>query len=184
MRIVHRCLIVAFIAAPLVVASPALTHAQGPVTVGSDQSTLAPTDHAFAHAAAEDAQAEIALARLAQQTTSSDIVRTFAEAAQHDYVEAADRLRQIGDLKHDPMPVTVSNADQIGLDKLSQLSGSAFDRAFVETVIAGHQDAIQAFQLYAATGTDAELRGFADRMLPKLRKQLSAAEDVRKSVAE
>jgi putative membrane protein len=184
MRTIHRRLIVAFIAAVLVTMSPALSHAQGPVTVGPDQSTLGPTDHAFAHAAAEDAQAEIALARLAQQTTSSDIVRTFAEAAQRDYLEAADRLREIGDLKHDPMPVIVSNDDQIGLYKLSQLSGPAFDRAFVETVIAGHQDAIQAFQLYAATGTDAELRGFADRMLPKLRKHLSAAEDVRKSVGD
>ncbi len=153
--------------------------AQPPASAAQEPSSLAPTDRAFARAVATDAQAEIALATLAQQTTSSDIVRTFAEDMQHVYVDTAQELREIGDRKHEALPNVVSRDDQVALDSLSHLSGAAFDHAFAENVIAAHRDAIAAFQLYASTGADPELRALADRHLPKLRKLLAAAQDVR-----
>lgn len=155
--------------------------AQTPPSTTQEPSSLAPTDRAFARAVANDAQAEIALATLAQQTTSSDIVRTFAEEMQHVYLDTAQELREIGDRKHEELPNVVSRDDQVALDALSHLSGTAFDHAFAENVIAAHRDAIAAFQLYASTGADPELRALADRHLPKLRRLLTAAQDVRNS---
>jgi putative membrane protein len=75
----------------------------------------------------------------------------------------------------------VSADDQITLAALSHLTGSQFDRAFAENVVAAHRDAVAAFSLYAASGADPELRAFADRTLPKLRKMLSGAQDARNS---
>ena len=77
---------------------------------------LAATDRAFARAAADDAQAEVAIAALAQQTTSSDIVRTFTEDMQRVYLEIADELREIGNRKHQALPNVVSADDQVTLD--------------------------------------------------------------------
>ena len=159
----------------------ATVFAQTPAADAQEPSKLAPTDRAFARAAADDAQAEVAIAALAQQTTSSDIVRTFAEDMQRVYLEMADELREIGNRKHQPLPNVVSRDDQVTLDTLSHLTGGEFDRAFADNVVAAHREAIAAFQLYASSGADPELRGFADRRLPKLRRLLAAAEDVRKS---
>ena len=145
-----------------------------------EPSKLAPTDRAFARAAADDAQPRSrSPARAA--ATSSSIVRMFAEDMQRVYLEIADELREIGTRKHQALPNVVSADDQVTLDELSHLTGGEFDRAFAENVVAAHRDAIAAFQLYASSGADPELRGFADRRLPKLRRLLAAAEDVRKS---
>lgn len=157
--------------------------AQAPAAGAQEPSSLAPTDRAFARAVADDAQAEIAIATLAQQTTSSDIVRTFAEDMQQVYLDTAQELREISERKHEALPTVVSRDDQVALDRLSHLSGRAFDREFAENVIAAHREAIAAFRLYASTGGDPELRALADRHLPKLQKLLSAAQDVRNSAA-
>jgi putative membrane protein len=170
-----------WVAVALVGPACATAFAQAPAIDAQEPSKLAPTDRAFARAAADDAQAEVAIAALAQQTTSSSIVRMFAEDMQRVYLEIADELREIGNRKHQPLPNVVSADDQVTLDELSHLTGGEFDRAFAENVVAAHRDAIAAFQLYASSGADPELRGFADRRLPKLRRLLAAAEDVRKS---
>lgn len=154
-------------------------QAQAPAANVQEPASVAPTDSAFARAAASDAQAEIALAALAQQTTSSDIVRGLAEEMQRVYLDTARKLRDFGDRKHVELPSVVSLNDQVALDELSHLTGSAFDRAFAENVIDAHRDAIAAFQLYASTGGEPELRALADRHLPKLRRLLAAAQDVR-----
>jgi putative membrane protein len=173
-----------WVAVALVAPASATGVAQAPLAGAQEASRLAPTDRAFARAAADDAQAEIAIATLAQQTTSSDVVRTFAEDMQRVYLEMADELRDFGSRKHEPMPTVVSADDQIALDGLSHLTGGQFDRAFAENIIAAHREAIAAFQLYSASGADPELRGFAGRRLPKLRKLLAAAEDMRNSNSE
>jgi len=165
----------------LVGPASATLFSQAPAIDAQEPSKLPPTDRAFARAAAADAQAEVAIAALAQQTTSSDIVRMFAEDMQRAYLEMSDELRDLGSRKHEPLPNVVSADDQVTLDALSHLTGSQFDRAFADNVVAAHREAIAAFQLYASSGADPELRGFADRRLPKLRKLLAAAEDVRKS---
>ena len=94
----------------------ATVFAQAPAIDAQEPSRLAPTDRAFARAAADDAQAEVAIATLAQQTTSSSIVRTFAEDMQRVYLEIADELREIGSRKHQPLPNVVSADDQVTLD--------------------------------------------------------------------
>ncbi len=170
-----------WVAVILVGLAYATVVAQAPAVDAQEPSKLAPTDRAFARAAADDAQAEVAIATLAQQKTSSDIVRTFAADMQRVYLEMADELREIGTSKHQPLPNVVSADDQVTLDELSHLKGTEFDRAFAENVVAAHRDAVAAFQLYASSGADPELRGFADRMLPKLRKMLSSAQDARNS---
>ena len=163
----------------LVLLNTASARSQGPSPANGEPSKLAPADRDFARAAAQDGQAEIALAVLAQQATSSTIVKMLAEEVQRDHLDAADRLREIGAQKHEPLPTVATRAAQVDIGALARLKGSAFDRAFADRVIAGHRDAIAMFQRYAASGGDPELRGFADRMLPKLRKHLSAAEDVK-----
>jgi putative membrane protein len=139
-------------------------------------------DVAFARAAAVDSQSEIGLAALAQQITSSDIVRSFAETLQRDHIDATNKLRAIADEKRVPLPLVESEATALVRVKLAQLSGTAFDRAYLDAMLASQEDMIQRFDSYARSGADPELRSYADTMLPKLRKHLAAARDARGSI--
>ena len=178
--LVNRTLVFfALVLGLLLLSATTTLSAQGPAAVPMDQSKLAPADHAFARNAAQDGQAEIAMATLAQQTTSSTIVKMLAEQLQRDHLDAADKLRELGEQKHDAFPTVASEQAQVDINALSHLTGSAFDRAFADRAIAWHRTAIAMFERYAANGGDPELRGFAETMLPKLRKHLSAAEDVK-----
>jgi putative membrane protein len=159
-------------------------RAQGPVTVpgDNDRSQLAGDDRDFAVAAAQDSQSEIALSQLAEQLTSSEMVKSLAEKLQRDHLESADRLREIGDAKRQPLPTVQSEESWRAQTALSQLSGSLFDHGYLDLMVAMHRHDIDTFAQYAASGSDPDLRGFADRMLPKLRSHLSDIEDVRKSI--
>jgi putative membrane protein len=137
---------------------------------------------AFAHAAALDSQSEIGLATLAQQMTSSDIVKSLAETVQRDHIEASQKLRGIADEKHLSLPIVESEGTALVRVKLARLTGTAFDRAYVDALLAAQQDIIDRFERYARSGRDPELRSYADTMLPKLRKQLAAARDARASL--
>src|SRR5882724_4544172 len=88
----------------LVLLNTASASSQGPGPTNGEPSKLAPADRDFARAAAQDGQAEIALALTAQQTTSSTIVKMLAEQLQRDHLEAADKLREIGAKKHEALP--------------------------------------------------------------------------------
>lgn len=144
--------------------------------------SLPQPDVAFARAAAIDSQSEIGLATLAQQITSSDIVRSFAETLQRDHIDATDKLRAIADEKRVPLPLVESAATALVRVKLARLSGTAFDRAYLDAMLALQEDMIQRFDSYARSGADPELRSYADTMLPKLRKHFAAARDARGSI--
>jgi putative membrane protein len=159
-------------------AAPALAQQQGDLTT----SPLPQPDVAFARAAAVDSQSGIGLATLAQQITSSDIVKSFAESLQRDHVEASDKLRAIAGEKHVSLPIVESEATAMARVTLARLSGTAFDRAYLDAMVASQQDMIQRFERYARSGADPELRSYADTMLPKLRKHLAAARDARASI--
>jgi putative membrane protein len=59
---------------------------------------------------------------------------------------------------------------------LEQLDGIAFDRAYAETMLQEHQADVQAFERFEQDAKDNELKAFASRTLPILRKDLSLAE--------
>lgn len=170
-------------AALVVVFVSVQVRAQAPVVPGdNDPSRLRGDDRDFAVAAAEDGQSEISLSSLAQQMTSSEMVKSLAEKLQRDHLEAFDRLREIGDRKHQPLPNVETEGSERARVALGQLSGSLFDHGYLDLMVALHRHDIDTFAQYAASGGDPELRAFADRMLPKLRGHLSDIEDVRRSV--
>jgi putative membrane protein len=56
--------------------------------------------------------------------------------------------------------------------KLNVLSGDAFDKSFVKTMIKDHEQAIAGFRKEAASGQDPDAKAFAKDTLPTLRSHL------------
>lgn len=57
-------------------------------------------------------------------------------------------------------------------------NGAAFDRGFIEAQVKAHQEAISLFEAQANSGSDAELKAFAQKQLPALRAHLRQAQDL------
>ena len=70
------------------------------------------------------------------------------------------------------LPASLDQDHQAKLDKLKDLSGDAFDRAYIPTQVSGHEKAVDLFQNYADTGENADLKQWAQKTLPTLKGHL------------
>lgn len=149
---------------------------------------LSSDDRQFVTEAAHAGAAEVVHSQLADQRASSDDVKQFARRLVEDHTKANQELTKLATDKGAAMPP--GGADQSQLhgkhrefnEKLSKLSGADFDREFMRHQLKMHQDAVSLFERQANKGKDADLKAFAERMLPTLRDHQQAAKDVASKV--
>jgi len=58
------------------------------------------------------------------------------------------------------------------MDKLSKLSGASFDRAYMQTMAAGHRQALSDFRMETKMGSDADVKGWAAKTLPTIEEHI------------
>ena len=75
------------------------------------------------------------------------------------------------------IPTELSVSQKSTYNRMSKLSGTAFDRAFVAEMIAGYKTNITRFQKEAKKKDD-PAADFANQMLPTLKKHLDAAQQL------
>jgi putative membrane protein len=64
------------------------------------------------------------------------------------------------------------------MDKLAKLSGAEFDREYMRHQVKDHEKAIALFEGQANRGSDADLKAFASKTLPKLREHQQMAQSI------
>lgn len=133
-------------------------------------------DHTFATMAAQGGMAEVALGQLAQQKASSDAVKQFGQRMVDDHTKVNDELKSIASTKNIALPAEVSAKDKATMDRLSKLSGAAFDRAYMQDMVADHKKDVSEFRHESENGTDADMKAFAAKTLPTLEEHLKLAE--------
>lgn len=137
---------------------------------------LAPGDSNFANKAAEGGMAEVKLGQLAKDKASSQAVKDFGQKMIDDHTKAGDELKDIASKKGMTLPNSVSAKDQATYDRLSNLSGAAFDRAYIRDMVTDHRADVNEFRREANSGTDPDLKAFAAKTLPTLEEHLKMAE--------
>jgi putative membrane protein len=164
-------------------------YSQGaPGTPGSMDQTAPTTvntvsDTDFAKDAAEGGLAEVKLGELAQQKGSSDSVKDFGKRMVEDHTQANDKLKQVASQENMKLPENLNKHDQKVYDRLSQLSGAEFDRAYARDMVRDHKNDIAAFQQEANSGQDSAVKNFASQTLPTLQDHLKMAQQMEKEVA-
>jgi len=133
-------------------------------------------DSQFLTNAIETDDEEIALGGIALARSTTTAIRDFGlmliNDHRHSRIEAETIAKKEGvQTPPDLAPDAVSE-----LQKLMSLSGDAFDREFASAMVAGHTQAISAFE------DEAKAKGrvpkFAERTLPKLREHLKVAQQL------
>lgn len=137
-----------------------------------------PSTADFLKKAAVGNKFEIDSSKLALDKSKSEAVRTFANMMIKDHGEAAVKMRAAVTEAQLSAPADALDArHKQTLDDLSTKDGSAFDKAYVEAQLKGHEETVALFQAYANVGDNARIKRFAKDLLPTLQMHL---EHVRK----
>lgn len=191
----------AALAAALAVVLAPLAHAQTKTETKSDL-----TAATFAQKALESGEKEAALSKLAGEKASSADIKQFAQMLAQGHTQVNEQLRLIaqGDKAMPPKtgttpsspgqrsdsaspPVGVSPgaapAQSPEYQKLNGLSGPAFDKAYLDTMIEGHEKSVALYE-QASTSLDGAAKKLATETLPKIKDHLQQAKNLRASLKD
>jgi putative membrane protein len=158
-------------------------YPQGPNLGQGTPNSNAMSDAEFAKEAAESGLAGMKFGQLGQDKGSSDAVKEFGKKMAADQMQAMAQLKAIADKGDLKLPTDLNKRDQKNYDKLSQMSGDAFDKAYMKEMVKDDQDHVSMFQLQANGGQNGTIRNFAAQTLPVLQDQLKLAKDTSKALA-
>ncbi len=139
--------------------------------VGS-QLMLTSSDTAFALRAAQDNLAEIQLGKLASVKASDADLRTFGKQVVDDHLKASDQLRVAAQQENMTLPDVMSAKDQATYEHLQKLSGSAFDKAYIERMLKDQEAELKASRREAMNGKQPDIRALASQMVVSLQDHL------------
>jgi putative membrane protein len=154
-------------------------YAQG--STMSSSTTLKASSAAYVKAAAEGGQAEVTLAKTAQEKASNSQVKTLAESIQKDHEQSNAELTTLAGKKNLTLPTTPSKPHQETADRLGRLSGSAFDKAYVDEMVKDHRADIAECQKHEKD-PDPDVAAWASKTLPVLQNHLTMALNAQKAV--
>src|SRR5262249_27799604 len=149
------------------------TSAASPIT----RAALSTQDRTFVNDAASGGMTEVELGRLAAQKGQNPEVKQFGERMVTDHSKANDELKDVAQSKNLTLPTGPNDEQQKAIDRLSKLSGAAFDREFMKLMAADHDKVAKAFQDQANTGTDPDIKSFAAKTLPTIQEHQKLAHD-------
>ncbi len=157
---------------------------QSPQAASPGDPATASDPRTFLLTAASSGRLEVAASRLAQERATHADVKAFAERMIADHGKANEELKALAATKNVVLTEELQAAHKADLDTLSGLQGTAFDQAYAQRIgVQAHMNAVTLFQEAPAQIQDAEVKAFANRMLPALREHLDQAQKLNQSVA-
>jgi putative membrane protein len=144
--------------------------------------TKSSTDENFAKKAAQGGMAEVKLGQLAEERGSNPAVKNFGRRMVQDHSKANEQLKSATSKESTPLPNELDKSDQATYDRLSKLSGDAFDRAYARDMVKDHTKDVSEFQKEAKNGQDEAIKNFAAQTLPTLQNHLDQARQMEQAV--
>jgi putative membrane protein len=147
-------------------------------TSAGDTTALSSDDREFMTKAAIGGMAEVELGRMAAQKASNSDVKTFGKHMVDDHSKANDELKQLASQKGVTLPTEVDAKHKETMDRLSKLSGAAFDNAYVSEMVRDHTEDVSEFEKEASQGQNSDVKAWAAKTLPTLRSHLEMIRDI------
>src|SRR5262245_37591951 len=148
-------------------------------TVGANAQS---SDQAFVTKLAGANMGEVELGMLAKDKASSKDVKGFAQRMIDDHRKAGEQLKGIAQRKNLTLPSAPPADAAAEKDRLSKLSGAAFDRAYMDAMVNGHREVLGVVKTEAQSGSDAELKAWAAKTSSTVEAHLTHAQHVQGEV--
>jgi putative membrane protein len=137
-------------------------------------SMTATSDADFVNEAAMGGMAEVELGKLASTKGANAEVKKFGQMMVTDHSKANDGLKALAAKKGWKLPTALDSSHQSTLEGLRNRVGADFDSAYVDDMVDDHEKDVKAFEDKAKNATDPDLKAFAEKTLPTLKKHLDA----------
>lgn len=150
---------------------------------GESNAPFSQKDRSFLSEAAQGGLMEVRMGELGEQKATNPEVKNLAQTLHNDHQKANDELAGAVQSKGIQLPTEMSSTHQAAITSLENKSGAEFDRQFVRDTIRDHRKDIDAFERASRDLSDPDLKSWAEKTLPVLRKHLSLAEQAEKSLS-
>jgi putative membrane protein len=139
----------------------------------SDKATAKET--AFIKKAADGGMTEVELGKAAEKNGQKDDVKAFGKQMVKDHGKANDDLKSVASKMNVTVPDKVSAKHQARIDKMSKLSGAAFDTAYAKDMVEDHEKDIAEFEKARGKVSNEDLKKFIDDTIPVMKEHLEMA---------
>lgn len=152
-------------------------------SMGQSGMMLSSTDKKFMMEAASGGMAEVEMARLALEKSSSDGVKQYAQQMIDDHTKANEELMMVASQKSVTLPAGADAKHMALMEKLRSMSGADFDRMYIkEAGVNDHSKMEKLFMKESTGGKDTDARAFASKTLPTVQMHLKMARDMSSSM--
>jgi putative membrane protein len=123
--------------------------------------TFSAADKAFVAKVSQGGMFEVELAKVGQTKATTQDLKDQANTEEHDHTLVGDKLKSIMEANGMEFPTALNAEFQARLEKLSALSGAAFDSAYLHTMEEIHHIDGAAFKQEGTGGSNPDLKSFA-----------------------
>lgn len=141
-------------------------------STSNSSKNVSSADSEFMNKAAIGGMAEVELGKLASTKATNADVKQFGQQMMADHTRANTELKTLAASKNITLPTEVDAKHKEDMDKLSKLSGAAFDKEYVKMMVEDHEKDVAEFEKQSNSGTDADVKSFASKTLPTLKSHL------------
>jgi putative membrane protein len=131
----------------------------------SKSSTLSEKDKAFMKKATKGGMMEVAMGRMAEQNAQSEDVKSFGKRMVTDHGKANDELKSIAAQKNVQLPSKEPS------EKWTS------DKAYMNAMVRDHQKDLAEFKEEANSGSDADVKKFAEDTAKVIQEHLDLAKE-------
>jgi len=155
-------------APPTATTTTTTTMPAASATTAAPMAVMAPQD--FVDNAASGGMFEVQSSELALSRSQTPAVQEFAQMMITDHTAANKELKTIAEAKGLKVPTEIAGPPAQHMTAVQAAEGDSFDQTYMKHQAQAHQETIAMFEAEAQNGTDADLRAFAEKTLPVLKK--------------
>lgn len=139
-------------------------------------------DQQFVDTAAQTDMVEANLGQLAATSGDSQQVKDFAQTIVSDHTSDYAQLKTAAQQANLNVPTAIDAMhNKAMVDPFQKLKGAAFDKKYIQEMIAGHEKAITLYKKESTSAQNDALKSYATAALPVLQKHLDAAKELAKA---
>lgn len=141
----------------------------------SAATTMGAQDGRFINAASTSDQFELQTSQVALQRSRSPAVRVYAQQMIDQHTASTRQLTALAGTKGAAMSQGLDSTQQRLLSAVQDASPGAFDRTYLSGQITGHTATVASFNDEIRSGSDADVKAFAQQNLPMIQQHLADA---------
>jgi putative membrane protein len=153
--------------------------AQAPRTNAQPEGQVSPATRQFVEKAAIGDLYEIQSSKMALEKSKNNEFQNFARHIVDDHTKSSAELKSMAQgIQGLQIPAQLDDQHKQMISQLQSASGAQFHRTYKDQQVKAHEEAVKLFENYSKSGDNTQLRQFAEKTLPALKKHLQMAQSL------